>query len=110
MFIKWLKGGRGISSNFLLSPENVIWAKKSAKNVIFQWLPLKQHLIDIKEVIRLLWEYWLSGQQRRQIVSSLNQPDEMLGKNLAGFLAAVHDIGKATPVFQSRPSFVNHMI
>ena len=105
MFIKWLKGGRGISSNFLLSPENVIWAKKSAKNVIFQWLPLKQHLIDVKEVIRLLWEHWLSGQQRRQIVSSLNQPDEMLGKNLAGFLAAVHDIGKATPVFQSRPSF-----
>lgn len=47
----------------------------------------------------------MSRQQRQRIINSLSQPDEDLAKNLAGFLAAIHDIGKATPVFQSRPSF-----
>ncbi|NLK08308.1 MAG: CRISPR-associated helicase Cas3' [Firmicutes bacterium] len=88
-----------------LSPEDVIWAKKSDKTAVFQWLPLKQHLVDVTEVIKLLWEHWLSGQQKQHIINSLSQPNEVLAKNLAGFLAASHDLGKATPVFQSRPSF-----
>ncbi|HZK27257.1 MAG TPA: CRISPR-associated helicase Cas3' [Thermoclostridium sp.] len=85
--------------------ENALWAKKSDKDTVFQWLPLKQHLIDVAEVIKLLWEHWLSTLQRQQIINSLSQPNEERAKNLAGFLAATHDIGKATPVFQSRPSF-----
>ncbi|HHY09219.1 MAG TPA: CRISPR-associated helicase Cas3' [Firmicutes bacterium] len=84
---------------------DALWAKKSDKNAVFQWLPLKQHLIDVTEVIKLLWEHWLSVHQRQQIINSLNRPSEELAKNLAGFLAASHDLGKATPVFQSRPSF-----
>lgn len=84
---------------------NVLWAKKSDRGAVFEWLPLEQHLLDVAGVIRLLWEHWLSRLQRQQIVNSLGQPDEEKAKNLAGFLAATHDIGKATPVFQSRPSF-----
>lgn len=82
-----------------------LWAKKSDKGTVFQWLPLEQHLLDVTEVIKLLWEHWLSRLQRQQIINSLSQPDEEKAKSLAGFLAATHDIGKATPVFQSRPSF-----
>lgn len=89
----------------LLSSEDVLWAKKSDKDGNFQWLPLKQHLIDVTEVIKLLWEHWLSIHQRKQIIKSLSQPNNELAKNLVGFLATLHDIGKATPVFQSRPSF-----
>lgn len=89
----------------LSSPVDALWAKKSDKKVVFQWLPLKQHLIDVTEVTKLLWEHWLSAHQRQRVVSSLSQPSEELAKNLAGFLAAAHDLGKATPVFQSRPSY-----
>lgn len=87
------------------SYEDVLWAKKSDRHGVFQWLPLKQHLIDVAEVMKLLWEHWLSVHQRREIVRSLSQPSEELAKNLVGFLGAVHDIGKATPVFQTKPSF-----
>lgn len=87
--------------------EDVLWAKKSDKGGVFRWLPLKQHLVDVCEVMCLLWEHWLSDQQRRQIINSLSQPDEEHAKKLVGFLGAVHDIGKATPAFQSRPSFSN---
>ena len=85
--------------------EDVLWAKKSDRDTVFQWLPLKQHLIDVTEVMKLLWEHWLSRHQRQEIVGSLSQPNEEMAKNLSGFLAATHDIGKATPVFQSKPSF-----
>ncbi len=93
-----------ISNNHLPSFD-ALWAKKSDKDMVFQWLPLKQHLIDVTEVIKLLWEHWLSTQQRQQIISSLSQPSDEMAKNLAGFLATTHDIGKATPVFQCKPSF-----
>lgn len=89
----------------LESYEDVLWAKKSDQNGIFQWLPLKQHLIDVNEVILLLWEHWLSIHQRRVIINSLSRPSEELARNLAGFLGATHDIGKATPIFQSMPNF-----
>lgn len=89
----------------LPSYEDVLWAKKSDKDAMFKWLPLKQHLIDVTEIIKLLWEHWLSENQRLEIISSLSQPSYEVAKNLAGFIAAVHDIGKATPVFQSKPSF-----
>lgn len=35
--------------------EDILWAKKGDKNVGFQWLPLKQHLIDVAETMKLLW-------------------------------------------------------
>ena len=94
-----------IGNHHLPLIENALWAKRSDKDALFQWLPLKQHLVDVTEVINLLWEHWLSTLQRQQIIDSLNQPNDEVGKNLAGFLAATHDIGKATPVFQGRPSF-----
>ena len=78
---------------------DVLWAKKSDKDGIFQWLPLKEHLIDVIEVIRLLWEHWLSENQRQIIINSLSKPNSEVAKNLIGFLAGTHDIGKATPVF-----------
>ncbi len=85
--------------------QDVLWAKKSDRDAVFKWLPLKQHLIDVTEVMKLLWEHWLSENQRQEIISSLSNPSDKMAKNLAGFLAATHDIGKATPVFQSKPSF-----
>lgn len=82
-----------------------LWAKKSEVHGMYKWLPLKQHLLDTTEVIKLLWEHWLSQIQKQIIIQSLEKKDEELAKQLAGFLASIHDLGKATPVFQAKSSF-----
>ena len=70
---------------------------------------MSQHLEDTKNIIGLLWEHWLSEGQKKLIEDSLDSVthDGGLGKRLAQFLAAVHDIGKATPAFQTQRGFAN---
>lgn len=88
---------------------NSLWAKKKEENGQLLWLPLSQHLEDTKFVIGRLWERWLSEGQKKLIENSLKSTafEKNLGKNLAQFLAAVHDIGKATPAFQTKRGFYN---
>lgn len=93
--------------DLIVEYKNVFWAKKKEVNGIYKWLPLKQHLLDTTEVIRLLWEHWLSRRQKQIIIDSLDRKEEDIAKQLAGFLASIHDIGKATAVFQSKSSFFN---
>lgn len=90
-----------------MTDKNVMWAKKSEVNGVYKWLPLKQHLLDTTEVIKLLWEHWLSRRQKQIIIQSLDKKDEELAKQLTGFLASIHDLGKATPSFQAKSSFFN---
>ena len=75
-----------------------LWAKK-ARNGESQWLPLFVHLADSASTANKLWEYWLSDGVKNII-------NDNVGINDAGqlfmFLAASHDIGKATPVFQAK--------
>lgn len=98
-----------------------IWAKKREANGQFFWLPLKQHLEDTANVIEHLWDRWLSEGQRNFISAgvtstSQNSLDEeeqqqknnaKTAKKLAIFLAAIHDIGKATPAFCTKKGFAN---
>lgn len=79
------------------------WAKKTEENSRLLWLPLTQHLEDTKNIAGLLWEHWLSEGQKVLIENSINVKSniENQGKRLAQFLGAVHDIGKATPAFQT---------
>jgi len=86
---------------------SAFWAKKQDYAGKFQWLSLAQHLEDTRQIAHLLWTHWLSEGQRLCIVASLNQPDEEVAANMVGFLGAIHDIGKATPVFQIKPGFAN---
>ena len=60
------------------------------------WLPLWMHSRDTAEVARRLAINWLSDGARA--ASGL---DERLLSQIAFFLGAVHDIGKATVLFQS---------
>lgn len=83
------------------------WAKKNEKNGIGYWLPLEQHLEDTKNVMGLLWEHWLSEGQKRIIRDALDEKSKDRGKDLALFLAAVHDLGKATPSFQTQKGYSN---
>lgn len=82
-----------------------LWAKKKEEQGALYWLPLAQHLEDTKDIAGLLWEHWLSDGQRTFIEDSLDTKSQGLGKNLLLFLAAVHDIGKATPAFQTMSGF-----
>lgn len=83
------------------------WAKKEEKHGGFAWLPLAQHLEDTRNISGLLWEHWLSGGQRKQIIEGLNGSSEDTAKRLVQFLGAVHDIGKATPAFQRMQGATN---
>ncbi|MFD4390647.1 CRISPR-associated helicase Cas3' [Streptomyces sp. NPDC058486] len=62
------------------------------------WLPLWQHMEDSAAVAGMLWDRWLPCSVRRLIGRAL-PGGEADGRVLAVWLAAVHDIGKATPAF-----------
>ena len=84
-----------------------LWAKKEERCGRFYWLPLWVHLTDTMNVSKWLWNHWLSDSQRYFCVESLNTSDEETALNLAMFLGAIHDIGKATPAFQIQKGFNN---
>ena len=68
---------------------------------------LAQHLEETRLIARLLWTHWLSEGKRQQIVASLSTPSEDVAIRLVEFIGAIHDLGKATPVFQIRTGFTN---
>lgn len=85
-----------------------LWAKKKDNNGILKWLPLDMHLEDTKNVIGRLWNYWLSDGQRREIAKSMNCSEDE-SYDVVSFIGAVHDIGKATPAFQTQKGFANSL-
>lgn len=80
-----------------------LWAK-SDYGVGEQWLPLFVHLHDTMGVIGRLWDEWLPSGTRdivcRAFAGRVSRPME-LARACVLFLGAVHDVGKATPVFQA---------
>lgn len=73
-----------------------VWAKHDRD--AGGWLPLWRHMADSGAVAGLLWDEWLPGQVVRLVAESLpGGADD--GRRLARWLAATHDIGKATPAF-----------
>ena len=78
---------------------DVLWAKKDGKH----WLSLKSHLLDTAETMDYLWNNWVSQDLRDRLCNAFRQNlsvDEC-GRFLR-FLALAHDVGKATPIFQSK--------
>lgn len=63
--------------------------------------PLVYHLLDSAAVAQLLWEKGLTPGARTQISTWLNIPEQDCGRLLA-FWTSLHDLGKATPTFQSK--------
>ncbi|MBR3242459.1 MAG: CRISPR-associated helicase Cas3' [Parasporobacterium sp.] len=84
-----------------------LWAKKEERAGHFYWLPLLIHLNDTMNVSRWLWMNWLSDSQRQFCIKSISPADEETASNLAAFLGAIHDIGKATPAFQIQKGYNN---
>ena len=74
-----------------------LFAGKSAPEGGDQWLPLWMHLRDTAEMMCLLVQRWLPA----SVKTELGLDEDKLS-SLAIFLGGVHDIGKASAVFQSR--------
>lgn len=81
----------------LSSAARALWAKLSHQNN--DWLPLYIHMADSAEMARLLWRRWLPD----GVKTLFEKPMPVYAEALFVFLAAAHDLGKASPVFQIRP-------
>lgn len=79
-----------------------LWGKKKVENGQPLWLPLVAHLTDTQKVINFLYNQWLSQGQQEFLTQNLT--DEEIHK-LIKFLGFTHDIGKATPAFQTKESY-----
>jgi CRISPR-associated endonuclease/helicase Cas3 len=89
-----------------------VWAKsfrEDPNGLVTHWLPLHQHLDDTRGVAELLVDEWLPRQVVDRIAGDL--PNGRTGvRFLAGWLAAVHDVGKVSPAFAVQvPLLCDHM-
>jgi CRISPR-associated endonuclease/helicase Cas3 len=75
-----------------------LWGK-SDYGVGESWLPLYVHMADSAGVASRLWDSWVP-RSTKGIIARAFDGDETLAQSLFVLLAAVHDIGKATPAFQ----------
>lgn len=74
------------------------------------WLPLFVHMFDAAHMAAHLWDEWVPVGTRAVIAREFGNADDPVcqkkARSLLVFLAGVHDIGKATPCFQSQSWFV----
>ncbi|NLY32000.1 MAG: CRISPR-associated helicase Cas3' [Firmicutes bacterium] len=87
--------------NTLSPAAKSLWAKKTSDGNM-HWLPLWVHMADSAAVAQMLWNRWLPDGVKRAVCAAGMSEDQ--AEQLFVFLAAAHDIGKATPVFQAKPS------
>ncbi|WP_051754910.1 type I-E CRISPR-associated protein Cse1/CasA [Kitasatospora purpeofusca] len=73
-----------------------VWAKSDRDTS--GWMPLWRHMADSGAVAGLLWDGWLPRNVRELIADTLGG-SQVLARELAVWLATVHDVGKATPAF-----------
>lgn len=81
-----------------------LWAKKNVQDGQPMWLPLIVHLMDTKNVIGWLYNHWIDDGQREVMRENFDSEEKLL--KFVRFLGAVHDIGKATPAFQTKKSYI----
>lgn len=79
-----------------------LWGK-SDYGVGESWLPLYIHMSDSAGIAAWLWDSWLPGGIKNMLARAVGD-GEASARKLCIFLAAVHDIGKATPIFQAKGS------
>src|SRR3990172_4833171 len=65
--------------------------------------PLICHMVDVASVAEAVWQDCLADRARALLAESF-QLEEGQASRWVAFLAGVHDLGKATPVFQAKGS------
>ncbi len=85
---------------------SVVWAKSDRATGAS--LSLHRHMSDTAAIAALLWDRWLPFSTRRLIAGSLD--DGPSARRRVLWLAAAHDLGKATPAFAMQvPSLRDRM-
>jgi len=83
-----------------------LWGKLTNKDGKREWLPLWIHLVDTAEIMEFLWKQWIPEGTKQIIVRGIDEKQnfsenrEEIARRVAVFLAATHDMGKASPCFQ----------
>ncbi|MCH9276908.1 CRISPR-associated endonuclease Cas3'' [Bifidobacterium amazonense] len=67
-----------------------------------RWLPLYVHMADSIGMAERIWDHWIPDGTKDVLIRDAGR-DATLARRTYLLLAGVHDIGKATPVFQSKP-------
>jgi CRISPR-associated endonuclease/helicase Cas3 len=75
-----------------------LWAKTERDGK--PWIPLYAHMAAAANAAETLLDGWLSGGTRDILERGV---DQNTAEDLLRFLAAAHDLGKATPMFQFQP-------
>jgi len=82
-----------------------LWAKTDRSGTHPDaWHPLICHMIDVAAVARAMWREVLTPALRERITMGLGLPNEAAAEAWVTYLASLHDIGKASPAFQSKYS------
>ena len=87
----------GVTETWPSHPSDVLWAKYD--RTTGQTHRLIYHLIDVAQVALAMWESVLNTGIKHQIARWLGLDMSSAGRAMA-FWAGLHDIGKASPVFQ----------
>lgn len=85
-----------IFEDFLCGAQQYLVAK-TGKKWNEEWLPVWAHLLDTAGIMEYLLSRWVPD-----AIESRQNLSEDEWKKVCIFLALVHDIGKCTPIFQSR--------
>lgn len=64
--------------------------------------PLLCHMLDTSAAALVLWDLWLRPGLRQMITAALAPGDEPIARALCAAIAGLHDVGKATKVFQGQ--------
>lgn len=67
------------------------------------WLPLYAHMADSAAMAGRIWDTWVPDGTKAIIDRDIGN-DDALARKVCIFLTGVHDIGKATPIFQAKPT------
>lgn len=91
-----------LDPNHLSTPETAsFWAKTGDKDSPTLGLSLVQHMLDAGSVAARLWDTWLAPGLQKQFCEHLHLSMEDT-RALVCWLAATHDMGKATPEFSGQ--------
>ncbi len=77
-----------------MNPVLKLWAKSEPPH------PLWCHLIDVGAVAEAMWDHVFTKSTKRRLRKTLGLDHESIARGWIVWLAALHDIGKATPEFQ----------
>lgn len=84
-----------------------IIAGKSNKDDNSKWLPFKIHSLDTMGIMGMLYDNWISTSVRNYLSNNINisndsELNDIKSRNFCCLIALLHDIGKITPIFQSK--------